>query len=161
LKRAWRRQGGFSMVELITVMVLIGVLAAIGIPRLMGENSINAVVFGDQLASALRTAQKSAVAKRRIVCVTTFERRLELRISKAAGTDDCDLQLDGANDGTFDSNDAKVSMNNPQPALFFHPDGTVAATAGGAPLAGFDITVSDSSGVRRAIHVDGRTGLVN
>lgn len=149
------------MVELITVMVLIGVLAAIGIPRLMGENSINAVVFGDQVASAMRTAQKSAVAKRRIVCVTTFERRLELRISTAAGTAACDLQLDGANDGTFDSNDDKVSMNNPRPALFFHPDGTVAATGGGAALAGFDITVSDSSGVRRTIHIDGRTGLVN
>jgi MSHA pilin protein MshC len=149
------------MVELITVMVLIGVLAAIGIPRLMGENSINAVVFGDQVASGLRTAQKSAVAKRRIVCVTTSERTLQLRISQAAGSDDCELSLDGANDGAFDSQDDKVSMTNPQPALFFHPDGTIAATAGGAPLAGFDVTVSDSSGVRRTIHVDGRTGLVN
>ena len=161
MKRAWRRQDGFSMVELITVMVLIGVLAAIGIPRLMGGNSINAVVFGDQVASAMRTAQKSAVAKRRIVCVTTFERRIELRISTAAGTAACNLQLDGANDGAFDSNDGKVTMNNPQPALFFRPDGTVAAAAGNAPLAGFDIMVSDSSGVRRTIHVDGRTGHVN
>lgn len=156
-----RPQDGFTMVELITVMVLIGVLAAIGIPRLMGENSIKAVVFGDQVASALRTAQKSAVAKRRIVCVTTFERRIELRISTTAGTAGCELQLDGARDGTFDSNDDKVSMNNPQPALFFRPDGTIAAKAGDAPLTGFDITVSDSSGVRRTIHVDGRTGLVN
>lgn len=156
-----RLQDGFTMVELITVMVLIGVLAAIGIPRLMGENSINAVVFGDQVASALRTAQKSAVAKRRIVCVTTLQRTLQLRISTTAGAAGCNLQLDGAGDGTFDSNDDKVSMNNPQPALFFRPDGTIAATAGDAPLAGFDITVSDSSGVRRTIHVDGRTGLVN
>ncbi|MGF6271694.1 MSHA pilin protein MshC [Massilia sp. UYP11] len=161
MKRAWRRQAGFTMVELVTVMVLVGVLAAIGIPRLMGGNSINAVVFGDQVASALRTAQKSAVAKRRIVCVTTFERRIELRISTAGGAAACNLQLDGAGDGTFDSTDDKISMNNPQPALFFRPDGTIAATAGGAPLEGFDVTVSDASGVRRTIHVDGRTGLVN
>jgi len=161
LRRAWKRQHGFTMVELITVMVLIGVLAAIGIPRLMGENSVNAVVFGDQVASALRTAQKSAVAKRRIVCVTTLQRTLQLRISTAAGSVSCDLQLDGANDGTFDSQDDKVSMTNPQPTLFFHPNGAIAANANGAPLPGFDITVSDSSGVRRTIHVDGRTGLVN
>ncbi len=160
MKRA-EHQNGFTMVELITVMVLIGVLAAIGIPRLMGENSVSAVVFGDQVASALRTAQKSAVAKRRIVCVTTLERTLQLRISKEAGKSDCDLQFDGANDGAFDSQDGKVSMDNPQPTLFFHPDGAIAATASGAPLPGFDITVSDSSGVRRTIHVDGRTGLVN
>lgn len=149
------------MVELVTVMVLIGVLAAIGIPRLMGENSVSAVVFGDQVASALRTAQKSAVAKRRIVCVTTFARTLQLRISEEAGKPGCNLQLDGANDGAFDSQDGKVSMDNPQPTLFFHPDGAIAATAGGAALPGFDITVSDSSGVRRTIHVDGRTGLVD
>lgn len=149
------------MVELVTVMVLIGVLAAIGIPRLMGENSVSAIVFGDQVASALRTAQKSAVAKRRIVCVTTLERTIQLRISKVAGMAGCELQLDGANDGAFDSQDGKVSMSSPQPTLFFHPGGAIAATANGAPLPGFDITVSDSSGVRRTIHVDGRTGLVN
>lgn len=156
-----RPQGGFTMVELITVMILIGVLAAIGIPRLMGDNSTSAVVFGDQVASALRTAQKSAVAKRRVVCVTTFERRLELRISKAAGSATCDLQLDGAADGTFDSKDGKVSMNNTQAALFFRPDGTIAGSAGGTPLAGYDIVISDAGGARRSIHVDGRTGRVN
>ncbi len=157
---AWR-QDGFTMVELIMVMVLVGVLAAIGIPRLMGDNSINAVVFGDQVASALRTAQKSAVAKRRIACVTTLVRTIQLRVSEAPGASDCSLQLDGAMDGTFDSTDGKVSMNNPQPALFFHPDGSIAASAGGAPLAGFNIVISDSGGARRTIHVDGRTGLVN
>lgn len=149
------------MVELITVMILIGVLAAIGIPRLMGDNNINAVVFGDQVASALRTAQKTAVAKRRLVCVTTTDRTVRLRVRTATGSGACNADLAGVESGQFDSSDTKVKMNNAQPTLFFRPDGSIAASAAGAPLAGFAITIAQSNVVQRSIAIDGRTGLVN
>lgn len=58
------------MVELIVVMVLLGIVAAVAIPRWRGDNGFEERVVRDQIVAALRYAQKSAVAARRLVCVT-------------------------------------------------------------------------------------------
>lgn len=57
------------MVELILVMVIAGILAAVAVPRLVGRNSFDTRGFTDQLAATLRFAQKLAIAQRRDVFV--------------------------------------------------------------------------------------------
>lgn len=162
-----RRQGGFTMVELITVMILIGVLAAIGIPRLMGDNTIAGVVFGDQVASALRHAQTSAVAHRRLVCAALGERSVSLTIRTAtsapaanAGAGACTSALQGIEAGAYDSSHTKVALANAPSLLFFRPDGTIGATANGAPLGRTGIEVRFGATVQRTIRLDGSTGYV-
>ena len=61
--------GGFSMVELILVIVIAGILAAVAVPRLVGRNAFDERGFADQLAATVRFAQKLAVAQRRNVFV--------------------------------------------------------------------------------------------
>ena len=61
--------GGFTMVELILVMVIAGILAAVAVPRLIGRSSFDTRGFADQLAATVRFAQKLAVAQRRDVFV--------------------------------------------------------------------------------------------
>lgn len=61
---------GFSLVELVTVIAIAGVLAAVAIPRLVSQSSLDSRGVRDQSVSALRYAQKLAVASRREVCVT-------------------------------------------------------------------------------------------
>lgn len=162
-----KRQHGFTMVELILVIVLIGVLAAVGIPRLMGEDFTKAVVFGDQVASTLRQAQKTAVARRRLVCVETTATTLRLRIRTSPvrplatdGAAACNAALAGVSDGDWDSADARVTMANAPATLFFHPDGTIGGTPLGAPFGARTIEIRMNDQTRRNIVFDGRTGYV-
>ena len=60
---------GFTMVELILVMVIAGIMAAVAVPRLVGRNSFDTRGFADQLAATVRFAQKLAIAQRRDVFV--------------------------------------------------------------------------------------------
>lgn len=57
------------MVELILVIVIAGILAAVAVPRMMGRTGFDTRGFADQLAATVRFAQKLAVAQRRDVYV--------------------------------------------------------------------------------------------
>lgn len=63
-------QRAFTMVELITIMVIIGILAAVAVPRFFDKSTFESRGFYDQAISTLRYAQKSAVAQHRFVCVS-------------------------------------------------------------------------------------------
>lgn len=61
---------GFTLVELVVVMVVVGVLAIGVLPRFLARGDLDARGFFDATESVLRYAQKSAIAQRRNVCVT-------------------------------------------------------------------------------------------
>ena len=63
------RQRGFTLIELIMVMVMLGVLAVFAAPRIFNSNDFYARGFHDETLALLRYAQKTAVAQRRTVCV--------------------------------------------------------------------------------------------
>lgn len=60
---------GFTLVELVVVMVVVGVLAIGVLPRFLTRADVDARGFFDATESVLRYAQKSAIAQRRNVCV--------------------------------------------------------------------------------------------
>jgi MSHA pilin protein MshC len=62
-------QRGFTLTELITVMVIVGILAVAALPRFFDRNVFESRGFYDQASSTLRYAQKTAVAQHRFVCV--------------------------------------------------------------------------------------------
>ncbi len=61
---------GFTMIEMITVIVILGVLAAVAAPLFFNRNVFDSRGFYDQVKSTVRYAQKLAIAKQRFVCVT-------------------------------------------------------------------------------------------
>lgn len=63
------RQHGFTLVELITIIVILGILAVAAAPRFFDHNVFDGRGFYDQVISTLRYAQKAAIAQRRFVCV--------------------------------------------------------------------------------------------
>ena len=60
---------GYTMVELLAVLVLAGVLAAVGLPKLGGAAAQNGPAWREQVQSALRSAHALAQGHRRLVCL--------------------------------------------------------------------------------------------
>lgn len=70
-KAAARRHAGFTMVELVTVMVVMGILGAIGASRFFDSGAFAGRAYADQVKSVIRYAQKLAIAQNRFVFVRT------------------------------------------------------------------------------------------
>lgn len=66
--RSLPKYSGFSLVELVVILILIGILAVVAIPRL-NTRSFDARGFFDEVQATVRFAQKDAIAKRRNVCL--------------------------------------------------------------------------------------------
>jgi MSHA pilin protein MshC len=81
-----RHQAGFTLIELIMVIVMLGVLAVVAAPRMFNTADFNARGFHDEALSLLRYAQKSAIAQRRTVCVAFTDTTVSLTMAPAAPT---------------------------------------------------------------------------
>lgn len=62
-------QRGFTLVELIMTLVIVGIIAVVVAPRFFDSNVFRSRGFADQVQASLRYAQKVAIAQRRNVCV--------------------------------------------------------------------------------------------
>jgi MSHA pilin protein MshC len=72
------RIAGFTMVELIVVILLAGILAAIGVSRFFNRAGYDADAFTEQTRTMLRYAQKLAIAQNRPVYVQASSTGLAL-----------------------------------------------------------------------------------
>ena len=62
-------QLGFTLIELIMVIVILGVLAVFAAPRIFDNSDFAGRGLHDETMALLRYGQKSAIAQRRTVCV--------------------------------------------------------------------------------------------
>ena len=152
------RQSGFTIVELVVAITLVGVLAAIAVPRFIGTSGFKSRGFFDEATETVRYAQKTSVAWRRaiFVCVTATT-------VSASSTADCATPI--------------VHPATGQPLVSTAPTGVTlagasfsfiaptATQAGGQPSTGAQVVIAVSSTIAgdpaRQIVIEQETGYVH
>lgn len=155
---AWSKCQGFTIVELIITITIIGILAGIAIPRFVSRDAFDSVGFTDQVVSITRYAQKVAIAKRRTVCVTLAANTITLNYTNAALCD-TPLALPSDQANTLNAPNA-VTLDSPIASFYFDPLGRpFNATDNAALTAPLSITVNGTP--PRTITVEHETGYVH
>lgn len=145
---------GFTLIELIMVMLLVAILAFTAIPRFANRDTFDARGFFDQSVNILRFAQKTAVAQHRNVYVNISGNAICLSyVADSACTD----TVNGVPEPTKNARFLKTFPNGVSAtALSF------AFTALGQPSPNqqFNIALT-ASGLSQNIVVERETGYVH
>jgi MSHA pilin protein MshC len=153
-----RGQAGFTLVELVMVLVMLGVLAVYAVPRLLSSSDFYARGFHDQSMAYLRYAQKTAVAQRRTVCVTLGSNSLSLQISNTAGSNSCNTALPGPGGEASLSARSGVAFSSTTTSFNFDALGQPVNRSTGAASASQTLQVAN---VSKSITVEAATGYVH
>jgi MSHA pilin protein MshC len=152
-----RSSRGFTLVELVVVIVLLGVLAALAVPRLEMASGLRADAYRDSVVAGLRLAQSTALSHRRLVCVSFDSGVMTLRIAAANPATSCSAGLSGPDGAAaWASPPSGTSIaGSPSTTLFFLPDGSASSSASGSAT---DFTLTPTG--LTAITVRGGNGVV-
>lgn len=170
-------QRGFTLVELVAVIIVMGILGAVGASNFFDRDTFDSRAFGDESAALMRYAQKLAIAQNRDVFVQLQANRIALCYRVACEAGDQVLAPGGTNNGSATTT---AACNDATWACAAPPTGITLITATafyfdpmGRPFRGTDLSPTPNSsfttlavGVAggaqlRTITVEAETGYVH
>lgn len=150
------KQTGFTLVELVMVIIMLGVLSATALPKFFDQNTFAERAFFDDTLNAVRYAQKLAVATGCSVQVSisansyTLVRQGSSASALCPGGSTYSLAVPHPSSGAsnYSGSEPGVSLTSTAPSLIFYALGTVSTSA--------TLTVGSS----RTISVISETGFI-
>lgn len=146
---------GFSLVELIAILVVLGILLALAAPRMDGGRGVRELGFAGQLLSDLRLAQRRAEAD-------ACEVRVAITATSIAITQRASLCGGPFNRAVAASGEAGAVLGEPPPegvslaaspsVFYFDRAGRALDSAGGSPV---DVAITVGA---RQLDITGATG---
>ncbi|MFT3734147.1 MAG: type II secretion system protein [Rhodocyclaceae bacterium] len=118
-----RSERGFTLPELVTVMVVMSLLAAVAMPKFFTRSDFDVFGFKQEIQQSLRFAQKAAVAKRRMVCVAIASNTLTLQYATTYGAGSCNQNLIDPSTGSAYSQAAPSGVSITALSFNFDPLG--------------------------------------
>lgn len=173
------RQCGFTLVELIVVIVIVGILAVGAASRFMDRNVMDSRIFADEAGALLRYAHKTAISQNRDVWVIVETGGIKLCLTKNCLVGQRVPAPGGVNSDSADTrrfcNDVSWACEAPRAPVsigaavkfYFDPIGKPFAEANVSPTSVSSITspltinIMDAGVLKRTITVEAETGYVH
>jgi MSHA pilin protein MshC len=154
--RSPRYQSGFTMLELVTIMLIVGIMAIVVLPRFDLLRGFDEIGYRDKVKATLEYARKSAVAGRRNVQVAIAGSGLTLTRQTATPEGEgaaswVSLNLPGTSTNSFAA-PGGVTLNPDTATIIFDPLGRPVT------LSASSFTVSGGAGT---IVIEAETGYVH
>ncbi|MDZ4201704.1 MAG: type II secretion system protein [Gallionella sp.] len=143
------RRRGFTLIEMIMTLVIVGILAAVVAPRFMGPSVFNTEGFTAEVRAALRYAQKAAIAQNRFVCVDFAADSVTLSLGATAACGTALASLNG---------EASYVVTAPSGVTFAGAPTSFNFNTRGEPSLGQTINITGGSNV---IIIEAETGYVH
>ncbi len=140
---------GFTLVETIVVLVILGILALVAIPRFFARADFDALAFYDRSLAAVRYAQKVAIAQRRLVFVVPTATTVSVCFDSAA----CSTPVIDPSSGSA------LAVSAPAGLSVSSSAGNISFNGLGQPSAGTTFTISGTPA--RTFTVEQETGYVH
>ncbi len=150
---------GFTLIELIVVIVILAVLSIYAAPRMFNSADFSARGFHDETLAYLRFARQSAIAQRRAVCVVFSSNSLTLSIASGSAVNQCDTALRGP------KGENPASLGSKSGAAFSGQPGNFNFDALGRPVSTAGALLSTQSihiiGAAKSVTIETETGFVH
>ena len=151
------RTTGFTLPELLGVIVLTSVLAVFAMPSLDGVLGFRDEAWRGELIAALRNGRQTAVAHRRLVCVTIGTSGVSLRIAATNPATACTDALVGPDgQSVYATGSGAATTLTPAGTVYFQPSGRATTDAAGTTTASWQISITGQT----TITLLGETGHV-
>ena len=151
--RSCNHPRGFTLIELIVTMILLGILAVYALPRFADRQTFDTRGFADQTRAAIQFARKVAVAKGRNVCISASGSTLALTMAATRGQSvACTGNVINPATG------AAYSLTSPVANVSYSGSLSLTFFGDGTPSAAGTLTVSGDSNI--TINVSATTGYV-
>ena len=158
MRRARAKEAGFSLVELVATLAVIGIIAVFAVPRMTDRAAFQSRGFYDQAQSTIRYAQKIAVAQRQSPPKTPV-----FVVITASQVSICYDNVCAA-PVTDPSTGAALAVSAPA-GVTLAPPTTFSFSGSGVPSIGAQLAVAVNSAgtgdVNRTFYVEAQTGYVH